>query len=147
MASKTPESPLIVDLKSSTTNPPESFPEQSRGNATWHTLVSAPGTVTDSLSSGVATCPPNGSLALHRHKQAEIYYVLSGSGKVEINGVRHAVSKDQLVWIPGDAEHGVFCGEGETMTWLYVFPEGRFSDIVYRFKHEVLGEPEIRAKL
>ncbi|OHF01741.1 hypothetical protein CORC01_02932 [Colletotrichum orchidophilum] len=147
MALKTLEKPLIVDIKSEATKIPEFFSEHSRGNATWHTLVSAPGTLTDSLSSGVATCPPNGSLALHRHKQAEIYYVLSGSGKVEINGVRHNVSKDQLVWIPGDAEHGVFCDGDETMTWLYVFPEGRFSDIVYRFKHEIMGEPEIRAKL
>lgn len=87
------------------------------------------------MSSGIAVCPPWGSLALHRHRQAEIYYVLSGSGHVEIDGKRVQVGPDTLVWIPGDAEHGVFC-EGEEMRWLYVFPEGSFDSVVYRFSVE-----------
>ncbi|GKT58380.1 hypothetical protein ColTof4_12311 [Colletotrichum tofieldiae] len=140
--------PLVVDIKSETQNTkPESFREQSRGNATWHTLISAPTTLTDSLSSGVATCASGGSLALHQHKQAEIYFILSGSGKVEINGVRHPVSGQKLVWIPGGAEHGVFCNEHETLTWLYIFPEGRFSDVIYHFKNEISSEPKTLAKL
>ncbi|KAM5354425.1 hypothetical protein ACJ41O_001074 [Fusarium nematophilum] len=129
--------PLILDTSSHTEAPPSSFAEIARGNATWHTLVSAPGTATTSLTGGIAVCPSNGTLALHRHKQAEIYYVLSGTGEVEVDGERYKVSKDMLVWIPGDAEHGVFCAEGEELRWLYVFPEGSFEQVIYRFTHEV----------
>ncbi|KAL1628548.1 hypothetical protein SLS56_005780 [Neofusicoccum ribis] len=89
-----------------------------------------------SLSAGIAVCPSKGSLALHRHAQAEIYYILSGTGEVEIEGKRQKVAKDMAVWIPGDAEHGVFCDEGEELRWLYVFPEGKFEDVVYRFRAE-----------
>lgn len=87
------------------------------------------------MSGGVAVCPRYGALALHRHKQAEIYYILSGSGEVEIEGQRNKVSKDMVIWIPGDAEHGVFTGDDE-LKWFYVFPEGSFENVVYRFTHE-----------
>ncbi|KAF2141919.1 uncharacterized protein K452DRAFT_358424 [Aplosporella prunicola CBS 121167] len=126
---------LPVFLRS-TDNAPSSFAEPNRGNTAWRTLLSASTTSTTSLSAGVAVCPSNGSLALHRHAQAEIYYILSGAGEVEIDGQRHSVSKDMIVWIPGDAEHGVFCGE-EELEWLYVFPEGRYEDVVYRFSGEM----------
>lgn len=98
------------------------------------------------MSSGIATCPPNGSLSLHRHKQPEIYYILSGTGEIEIDGERTSVSKDMAIWIPGDAEHGVFCGEGEELRWFYVFPEGNFEDVVYRFSHES-RDAKIKPKL
>lgn len=118
-------------------HPPSSFPEPEKGNATWHTLLSAPATPSTSLSSGIAVCPANGSLALHRHQQAEMYYFLSGTGEVEVDGKRQRVAKGMTVWIPGNAEHGVFCGENEQLRWLYVFPEARFEDVVYRFSHSL----------
>ncbi|KAL1647079.1 hypothetical protein SLS58_002849 [Diplodia intermedia] len=91
--------------------PPSSFADQpTRGKTTWYTLLTAPDTATDTLTAGTATCPANGSLALHCHAPAEIYYVQSGAGEVEIERKRSKVGKDTVVWIPGDAEHGVFCG-------------------------------------
>lgn len=111
-----------------------SFPDSDYGNVVWQTLFSSPKTTSNSMCAGIATCPYNGTLALHQHTQAEIYYVLSGSGQVEIDGIRHYVTEGSVVWIPGDAIHGVFCGPGETLKWLYVFPESRFDDIKYRFK-------------
>lgn len=125
--------------------PCSSFIEPERGTATWHTLLSAPDTPTTSLCAGIAVCPSNGSLALHRHTQAEIYYVLSGEGEVEVDGKWHRVTEKMSVCIPGDAEHGVFCGEGETLEWLYVFPEGNFHNVVYRFSEasEKTGRGEV----
>lgn len=113
--------------------PPSSFTEPDKGNATWHTLVSSPSTPSTSLSAGIATCPAKGSLALHRHKQAEIYHILSGTGEVEVDGKRRRVSTGMTIWVPGNAEHGVFCGDSEELRWFYVFPEGSFEDVVYRF--------------
>ncbi|KAF5020054.1 hypothetical protein F66182_7935 [Fusarium sp. NRRL 66182] len=142
-----PHKPLIIDIGAQTAAAPSSFAEKQRGNATWHTLLSAPGTASTSLTGGIATCPANGTLALHRHKQAEIYYILSGSGEVEVDGERRKVTKDNLVWIPGDAEHGVFC-TGDHLRWLYFFPEDSFDNIVYRFTDEVKGMAgKIKSKL
>ncbi|VTO89724.1 unnamed protein product [Fusarium graminearum] len=139
--------PLIIDTVSLPKDTSSSFIEKDRGNATWHTLLSAPGTISNSFTSGIATCPRNGALALHRHTQAEIYYILSGSGEVEVEGVRHSVSKGNLVWIPGDAEHGVFCGDDE-LKWLYIFPESSFDNIVYRFSSEMENAvKKIKSKL
>lgn len=140
-----PPTPVFFDLNALSSSP-SSFPEESRGKTTWHTLFSSPLTPTTCMSGGVATCPPNGTLALHRHKQAEIYFIISGSGEVEIDGKRTRVSKDTAIWIPGDAEHGVFCGDGEELKWFYVFPEGSFESVVYRFSHEA-EDKKVMAKL
>lgn len=126
--------PIVVDGSKVSQMAMDSFPDSSYGNVVWQTLLSKPGTSSDSMCAGIATCPPNGTLALHQHTQAELYYVLAGSGEVEIDGVRHRVTEGSVLWIPGDAVHGVFCGPQETLRWLYVFPEGRFEDVVYRFK-------------
>ncbi|OJD32563.1 uncharacterized protein BKCO1_37000152 [Diplodia corticola] len=134
--SESPQKPVFLPSGPVLQNQPSSFAEPTRGTTTWHTLLSAPNTPTDSLTTGIATCPPNGSLALHRHKQAEIYYILSGTGEVEIEGERQRVVKDTVVWIPGDAEHGVFCGEQSELQWLYVFPESKMENVVYRFRDE-----------
>lgn len=137
-----PEKPVILSFPAQeAAQPPSSFDDPSRGTTTWHTLLSSPDTPTTSLSGGVAVCPRFGTLALHRHRQAEVYYILSGSGEVEIDGRRTRVAKDHVVWIPGDAEHGVFTGD-EELKWFYVFPEGSFEKVVYRFTHE-----EARARL
>jgi mannose-6-phosphate isomerase-like protein (cupin superfamily) len=130
--------------------PPEDFlesfpPDQSaRGNTTWKTLISS------SLSAGIASCPPHsqsscpstssstskaGFLAAHKHTQAELYYILSGRGIVEIEGVKYNVSPGMTVFIPGDAEHAVYNHGDENFRWLYMFP-GPFEDVVYKFRCE-----------
>ncbi|KAH7180192.1 RmlC-like cupin domain-containing protein [Fusarium sp. MPI-SDFR-AT-0072] len=127
-------SPVILDGNQVSQTAFSSFTDTKYGNVVWQTLLSKPSTCSDSMCAGIATCPSNGTLALHQHSQAEIYYVLAGSGQVEIDGVRHNVTEGTVLWIPGDAMHGAFCGPNETLKWLYVFPEARFEDIIYRFK-------------
>lgn len=127
------QSPVLMDHSAITKLVENSFSEPQQGNVTWQTLLSRPDTLTDSMCAGVATCPPQGHLALHQHTQAEIYYIISGTGSVEVDGKRHRVSAGSVVWIPGDVVHGVFCGPDESLCWLYVFSEARFEDIVYRF--------------
>ena len=126
--------PIIMHSEKVSQMVSDSFPDTNYGNVVWKTLLSNPDTASDAMCVGIATCPPNGTLALHQHTQAEMYYVLSGTGEVEIEGLRHRVHEGSMLWIPGDAVHGVFCGPDETLKWLYVFPEGRFENITYRFK-------------
>ncbi|OJJ02172.1 hypothetical protein ASPVEDRAFT_41652 [Aspergillus versicolor CBS 583.65] len=89
------------------------------------------------MCAGLAACPPRtGYLACHRHTQAEIYYITAGSGVVVIDGTEHVVSKGAVVFIPGDAEHGVRNEGEESLEWFYVFPTAGFGDVVYRFSRE-----------
>jgi mannose-6-phosphate isomerase-like protein (cupin superfamily) len=152
--------------------PPEGFPDPSTGgNVTWKTLMSSEKSATDSFTVGVATCPPGrvmactassssesrpsvpslcnpeslgdaGFLQLHRHSHAEIYHVISGSGTVCIDQQEYEVNKGSVVFIPGDAEHGIFNKGNEDLVWLYVFAADGFEDIVYRF-----SAGDVKAKL
>lgn len=46
------------------------------------------------------------------------------------------MSKGMLLWIPGEAEHGAFCGGEQTLKWMYIVPEDSFESVVYRFRDE-----------
>jgi mannose-6-phosphate isomerase-like protein (cupin superfamily) len=78
-----------------------------RGRLTWRTLFSADSTATDCFVTGVAELPEDGFLALHRHEQAETYYVLSGEGVVTLGGTAYKVRPGSSVFIPGSSEHGI----------------------------------------
>lgn len=118
--------------------------ELDGGNVTWRTLFCASKTPTDTFVTGIGTCGPrDGHLKCHRHTHAEIYHVTQGRGMVSINGVEYPVEKGSVVFIPGDAEHGIRnITEEEDLTWLYVFATDTFENVIYRF-----DEPGPRAKL
>lgn len=152
MDERKPKKPVILSSNDIVNTTSESFPDPSTcGDVSWRTLISAPKTSTDSFTVGIATCTPGtsagcrGHLKLHRHKQAEIYHVTQGRGLVTIDGQEHAVSKGSVVWIPGDAEHGIENAGEEDLVWLYAFAADGFEDIVYRFDEP--GPGKKKAKL
>ena len=57
-----------------------------RGSVYWKTLVSGDLTHSEALTMGIAKIPPDEALHEHRHRQAEIYLVLEGTGSVTIDG-------------------------------------------------------------
>lgn len=56
---------------------------------------------------------------------------------MSIDGVESPVEAGSVVFIPGDARHGVR-NEDEThdLVWLYVFAVDDFKEIHYRFPHK-----------
>jgi mannose-6-phosphate isomerase-like protein (cupin superfamily) len=152
--SKEPIKPIVLHNDTIAVQSMESLPEPSTGGTvTWKTLISQPNTPTNTFTVGIAACPPQcsatcdaGYLQLHRHTHAEIYHVISGRGIVSIEGVEHLVGKGSVVFIPGDAEHGVRCEGEEELRWLYVFAADGFGEIGYRFDESGLRKRE-RAKL
>jgi len=167
--SRRPVKPLVLHAAQIANMPPEGFPDPSTGgNVTWKTLMSNEKTTTDTFTTGIATCPSGsviacpaslssesksstpslsnpeslgdaGFLKLHRHSHAEIYHVISGTGVVCIDQQEHEVNTGSVVFIPGDAEHGIFNkGDGD-LVWLYVFAADGFEEIVYRFSGEEGG--------
>lgn len=112
----------------------ESWDVPGRGSVSWFTLLSGDITPSDTFSAGIAEfAPGGGDLTPHRHAHPEIYHILSGRGRVTIDGVAREVSAGTTVFIPGDAEHGVVNDADEVLRLFYVFAADRFSDVVYRF--------------
>ncbi|KAI2904405.1 hypothetical protein CBS63078_5619 [Aspergillus niger] len=153
---KTDIHPIIYHRQTITSLPRESFGDPPHGHLTWRTLLSSPQTPTSDMCAGLAVCPPHGGhLCRHRHTQAEIYYITSGSGHVFIDGKEYEVSAGAVLFIPGDAEHGVVNRGEEPLEWFYVFPTGSFRDVFYRFEEgpkakEVEGKAikgKVRAKI
>jgi mannose-6-phosphate isomerase-like protein (cupin superfamily) len=130
----TAQKAVVVDADYTSQTQPESFSDKSRGDVTWHTLLSAPRTASQDMSAGIASCPANtGYLAHHRHMQSEIYYIISGKGEVTVDGKVHIVTGGSTVFIPGDAEHGIKNTGEQELKWFYVFPTASFGDIEYKF--------------
>ena len=104
-----------------------------RGRLTFRTLFSADSTATDCLVTGVAELQEDGFLALHRHRQAESYYVLSGEGVVTLGGTDYRVRPGSSVFIPGSTEHGIRNTGTQTLRFFYALAADAFPDIEYVF--------------
>lgn len=113
----------------------ESWRSDDTGHVDWWTLFSADRTDTTGLTVGLADIPvgaprpPRG----HMHSQAEVYFFLSGSGEVVVEGEPTPVVKGDAVFIPGDTEHMAVNTGSEPLRLLYVFATDSFEDVVYRF--------------
>ena len=104
-----------------------------RGRLTFRTLFSADSTATEYFVTGVAELPADGFLALHRHEQAETYYVLSGEGVVTLGGNDFPVRAGSSVFIPGSSEHGIRNTGAQTLRFFYALAADAFTDIEYVF--------------
>lgn len=50
---------------------------------------------------------------LHHHRRTtEVYYILEGRGKIELDGQWHLVEPGTVVWIPPGVRHRVLSPEG-----------------------------------
>jgi quercetin dioxygenase-like cupin family protein len=105
----------------------------ARGNVSFHTMVSAGATPSNSLTAGIAVVEPGGFLAKHRHAPAEIYCVLEGVATVTIDGVARLAGAGAVVFIPGDAWHAISNDFEKPFRFFYVFPADRFEDVAYLF--------------
>ena len=90
------------------------------------------------MTVGVAELAPDGTVgnATHRHAAAEFYYVLSGEGLVEVDGVTSPVRPGTAVLIPGNAWHSLANTGTTTLRVLYGFPVDSMADVYYEFAAE-----------
>ena len=105
----------------------------ARGRLSFKTLIDGDQTETTALTFGTATLESGDWLSLHRHAQPEIYYILSGSGTMTIDGVRHDVTVGTGIFIPGNAEHGIANAGPAPLMFLYAFAVDGFSEVQYVF--------------
>lgn len=122
--------------------PVERWDDPSRGPVTWRTLFSGDRTATSGLTVGIADLPPGGADPgpPHRHAPPEVYYLLSGEGTMEIDGVRSEVRAGSAVFIPGLAEHRLVNTGDTTLRLLYAFGVDSFADVTYLFGDDPPGD-------
>ncbi|RJE20975.1 AraC-like ligand binding domain protein [Aspergillus sclerotialis] len=135
--------PFVLSKQQIDSLPFENFAgDKKKATGGWRNIFSSPASPTDSLTLGIATFPPRSASeesfeALHRHKQAEFYYILSGHAVVKIEGLDYEVTSGHALFIPGDAEHGFWnTSNEEDLIFLWGFGIDGFGEVVYRFSHE-----------
>ena len=114
----------------------QTWPEEeaaNRGLVYWRTLVSGDVTRSEALTLGIAKIPPGGTLHEHRHRQAEIYLVLQGTGSVRVDGKTRPVGAGSAVFIPADAVHSCENTGASDLRFAYVFPASSFEEVEYVF--------------
>ena len=104
-----------------------------RGLVYWKTLVSGDLTHSEALTMGIAKIPPDEALHEHRHRQAEIYLVLEGTGSVTIDGKTRPVAAGSAVFIPGNALHSCENAGTSELRFAYVLAADSFEDVEYVF--------------
>ncbi len=121
---------------------PDGLPWESRddpapaaGSGTrWKLIFSGRRTPTEAMSFGLAEFPPGAVLPLHHHAPAEIYHVLEGEGRTEIEGVPHELRAGVSLFIPADARHRTTNTGPGPLRFLFVFPTDSFEQVVYHFE-------------
>ena len=114
----------------------ETWPEEEaakRGLVYWRTLVSGDVTRSEALTLGIAKMPPGEALHEHRHRQAEIYLVLEGTGSVRVEGKARPVGAGSAVFIPANAVHSCENTGASDLRFAYVFPASSFEEVEYVF--------------
>ena len=99
----------------------------------WKLLIAGERTETAGLATGIAEVAPGSELMRHHHEPAEIYYIMSGRGEMEIEGRTHSVGPGCAVYIPPDAKHALRCTGADPLVFVFAFPRDRFDKIVYHF--------------
>jgi len=121
----------------------ETWADPVRGDVGFRTIFGGD-TTTSEFTAGVTDLEPGGWLGHHRHRPAEIYYVLGGEGTLTIDGEDHAVTAGTAAYIPGNSEHGIRNTGDGPLRFFYVFAVGSFAEIEYRFTAQS-GSPMINS--
>ncbi|MCC6790963.1 MAG: cupin domain-containing protein [Thermomicrobiales bacterium] len=72
------------------------------------------------LCLGLVEIDPGHHSPLHRHKCEETYYVVKGTGEIEVDGVRHAISPGCAVFNRPNTIHRVYNTGTETIQLVVV---------------------------
>ena len=100
----------------------------------WKLLIAGERTETRDLATGIAEVAPGVELTRHRHEPAEIYFIISGRGEMEIEDRVQPVGPGCAVYIPPDVRHALRCTGAEPLVFVFAFPRDRFDEVAYHFE-------------
>ena len=125
--------PVVVD---ESTREWETWPEEEvsrKGLVYWRTFISADVTLSEALTMGIGRMPPGEALSRHRHRQAEVYLLLEGTGSVEIGSGARPVEAGTAAFIPGNVFHSFANTGASDLRFAFVFPANSFDEGEYVF--------------
>jgi quercetin dioxygenase-like cupin family protein len=126
----TKQTPTIT---SQANRPREGIESVFTGGMTWFSLLDSAITPTEGLSVGIAEFPKGCSNTLHWHAHPELYYILEGEGRLEVDDVAYDVHKGDAIHVPGNAKHTISNAADQVLKLLYVFPANSLSEVHYKF--------------
>jgi mannose-6-phosphate isomerase-like protein (cupin superfamily) len=111
----------------------EAEPFTTADGSTIRELLGLPTAPVRNQSLAEATLEPGQVTQRHYHAEAEeIYYVVEGSGEMEIDGERRAVGPGDAVLIAPGARHQIRAEQGERLRFLCCCaPAYRHEDIFF----------------
>ena len=114
----------------------ETWPDEEvaqKGLVYWRTLISGDVTRSEALTMSIGKMPPGEALHKHRHRQAEVYLVLEGTGSVTIDGNARPVGAGSAVFIPGNVLHSCENTGTSELRFAYVLAADSFEEVEYVF--------------
>jgi mannose-6-phosphate isomerase-like protein (cupin superfamily) len=111
---------------------PVTWSDPVRGDVLFRTMLGGATTRAD-FTAGVTRLAPGGWLGHHRHDPSEVYFVLSGTGVLTIDGHEHPVSAGTAAYLPSRSEHGIHNTGDEPLRFFYAFAIDSFEKIDYDF--------------
>ncbi|MGH6693948.1 cupin domain-containing protein [Sphingopyxis sp.] len=101
---------------------PERLPVKDRGHGVVTTPLVTAGRGSQSMLNGITRIAPGAAVPLHIHNCEESVVVMSGTGKVLIDGVETPVAPGVTSWIPPEVPHCFLNLEGSeplVIFWTY----------------------------
>ena len=97
----------------------------------WKLLIDKDFNGSTGLSLGYAEMAPGGDLTLHYHSPDEIYVITNGEGILNKSGKLETIKKGDVVYIGKNEKHALKNDGKETLTFYWIFPTDRFSEVEY----------------
>ena len=96
------------------------------------------------FSMGRQLLPPGGRVRLHAHDRSEeVLYILSGSGRAEIDGKSHRLSPGTTLYLGHNRPHTFHNDGTQDLQWVWFFMPGGLEDFFSAIGRERgPGDPE-----
>ncbi len=106
----------------------------ARSAVRWKLLLTRNRTPTSGMTLGLMEIPPGARLLRHHHALQESYYILEGTGTLEIDRQISPVGPGATIYIAPNAGHRLVNSGPATLRLLFMFPAASFDEVVYHFE-------------
>ncbi len=107
---------------------------RARSPIRWQLLLTRERTPSEGVTLGRLEIPPGVHLLRHHHALPESYYILEGTGTLEIAGKISRVGPGATIFIAPNVSHRLVNSGPTTLRLLFMFPADSFDEVVYHFE-------------
>jgi quercetin dioxygenase-like cupin family protein len=107
---------------------------RARSAVRWQLLLTRDRTPSAGMTMGRLEILPGACLLRHHHALQESYYILEGTGTLEVDGQISPVGPGATIYIAPNARHRLVNSGPTTLRLLFMFPADSFDEVVYHFE-------------